>query len=473
MVDIDRASVALFVSRIAGRVIGFLSVAYFAWTLGATGLGIYFTFQTVVSVTTVFAEFGVPNAVVKRMNQTTDERQRGRYLTGGFVISGASVGLMSAAIVALGPRLVAYVELAPVVPLTVLGMALATSNKLLIGGLRGEERVATTAIVEFLGQVVRVAVSVGLLLAGLDVVALVYGYAIGVAAQTGVAYLLLDTAFALELPTVSTLRSLFGFSKYTIGMNVSNLAYNWTDTLVLAAFATKSAVGIYEASWKLSSVTLLAAQVVGIALAPTMTRWHEDGAIERIESAFSTAVTFALVLVVPALVGAAILGEEVLAVLFGFDAGAGVLVVLLVGQLSQAVKNVTQNTLFGIDRPEHVFWTNMASLLANLGLNVALVPRYGMFGAAAATAVTAAVTAVSQVGYLHRYLALGVDRAPLAWVVGSAATMGLVVTALSRITPASRPVGLFALVGVGALLYGAGLLTNRTIRGRLLNTELW
>ncbi|MFC6724409.1 polysaccharide biosynthesis C-terminal domain-containing protein, partial [Halobium palmae] len=240
-----------------------------------------------------------------------------------------------------------------------------------------------------------------------------WGEQIGVMASILVAYLLLNTGITLSLPSRESIGNLFGFSKYTVGMNVSELAYSWADTLVLAALATKAVVGAYEVAWQLSLVTLLAAQVIGITIMPAMTQWHENGAIERVERAFRTSLTFSLILVIPALVGALVVGEELFRVVYGIDEyavqGATVLVILLAGQLSQAVKQVTQNTLLGIDRPTHVFWTNALTLGTNVGLNVLLIPEYGMFGAAAATAATATVAAVSQVFYLRRYIDLPVD----------------------------------------------------------------
>ncbi|WP_435360925.1 oligosaccharide flippase family protein [Haloarchaeobius sp. DFWS5] len=471
MVDLDRASIALFGSRVTSQLLGFASVVYFANVIGADGLGVYFTFVTVVSVTSVFAKFGLPGAVVKRMNQSDDAHERGVYLSSAFILLLPPFLVTGALMLVFGPQLTNYVSLTAAAPLAVAAVALGVSANLLIAALRGEARVSTSAGVELLDQVVRLSVSVGLLFADYGVVALVFGHMAGNFARATVSYALLDARFAL--PTRESATSLFDFSKYTVGMNLSSLAYNWTDTLVLAYFASKAVVGVYETVWMVSAVTLLAARVLGVALAPTMTRWHEDGQTELIETAFSTAVTFALVLVFPAIVGATVLGDDLLATLYGYETGATVLVILLCGQVAAAVKNITQNTLFGIDRPDHVFWTNVLSLAANVGLNLILVPEYGMFGAAAATLATAGVAAVAQLAYLRRYISVGIDRTALAWQAAASLAMGGVVAALSGVFPLETIVGLLALVGVGAAVYGLVVLANAEMRGRLLGAELW
>lgn len=469
MVDIDRASIALFSSRLLSHAIGFVSVIYFARVLGASNLGIYFTFHTVVNILSVFSEFGVPGAVVKRISQSESEKQRAAYLSGAFALSAVILGLVTVLTVLFRSQLISFTDLSAAVSFLVLVLAANTGDRLMISVLRGERRVAVTAWVELFGQIVRVGLSVALLLAGFGVLALVYGLAARNIAQTAVAFGLADTGFAM--PSRDHLTSLFGFSKYTAGMDVSNLAYNWTDTLVLAALASKAAVGVYEVAWQISMVAVLGARVIGIALAPTVTRWHEDGAITRIESAFTDGITFACLLVVPAFAGAIVLGDDVLRILYQYRTGATVLVILMAGQIPQAVKNITQNTLFGIDQPDKVFWTNLLTVTANVMLNVLLVPVYGMIGAAIATFLTAGVAAVSQLLYLRLYISLSANWTALRWQVVIALGMAAVVSVLSTVISPSTEFGLLTLVGIGVLIYGSGILVNDHMRRRFFDTQ--
>jgi O-antigen/teichoic acid export membrane protein len=471
MAEFDRGSLALFGTRIVSELIGFVSLIYFARTLGATGLGVFFTFQTLVSVLGVFTKLGIPGATVKRISQSESASQRGAYLSAALLLLVPPFLLVTVALFLVEPTVVAYADLAVVVPLLVLVLAVRAGSRLAITALRGERRIATSAGIELLGQIARVGVSVGLLLAGFGVLGLIYGLAAGAVSQAAVGYLVLDTRVAR--PERADLASLFDFSKYTAGMEVSALAYNWGDTLVLAAFASKAVVGVYETAWKLSVVPLLGAQVVGVALAPNVTRWHEDGDWDRIESAFSEAVTAAVALVIPALVGAALLGEEIIGALYGFGSGGLVFLLLVVGQVPQAVKNVTQNTLFGIDRPAPVFWTNLLTLVGNVVGNLLLIPEYGMFGAAAATAATAMIAAVSQVVVLRRHLRLRVAWDTLGWQVVSAAVMGGALVTVRPVVPTDSAVGVVGLVLFGAAVYAVCLLGHAKIRTRVVRAVPW
>jgi O-antigen/teichoic acid export membrane protein len=471
MAEFDRGSLVLFGTRLVAELIGFVSLIYFARTLGATGLGVFFTFQTLVSVLGVVTKLGIPGATVKRISQSESPGQRGAYLSAALLLLVPPFLLVTAALVVVEPTVVAYADLAVVVPLLVLVLAVRSGSRLAVTALRGERRIEASAGIELLGQVARVAVSVGLLLAGFGVLGLIYGLAAGAVSQAIVGYLVLDTRVAR--PTRADVASLFDFSKYTAGMELSVLAYNWGDTLVLAAFAAKAVVGVYETAWKLSVVPLLGAQVVGVALAPSVTRWHEDGDWDRIESAFSEAVTAAVALVIPALVGAYLLGDEIISALYGFGSGGLVFLVLVVGQVPQAVKNVTQNTLFGIDRAAPVFWTNVVTLIGNVIGNLLLIPRYGMFGAATATVATAGLAAVSQVLVLRRHLRLRVAWDTLGWQVLSATVMGGALVAVRPAVPTDSAVAVVALVLFGAAVYGGCLLGHAKIRTRVARAVPW
>ncbi|WP_158058053.1 flippase [Halorussus halophilus] len=465
--DLDKTSISLYVSRILVSVVGFAGTVYFARLLGASGLGVYFTFETVVVVLGVFGRVGVDNAIVKRLSQSESDAQRGTYLGGGLLLVAIPFAVVSAGVLLFAAQLEAIIELA-IAPLVVLTLALTIGRQLVIATLRGERRVATSGGIELLGELARVGASVALVVSGFEVLGLVYGYVLGRVATVVVGVPLLRTR--PRLPTRETLRSVFDFSKYTAGLDLSFLAYSWLDTLLLAILATKAAVGVYEAAWRISAVTMLAGQAIGISLAPNVSNWHAAGEREAIENAFTSATTYALVLVFPAVVGAAVLGDAVMGVLYDFDAplGATVLVVLVAGKLFQALRDVVQSTLLGMERQRPAFWVNVTTLGANFLLNLLLIPEYGILGAAAATVATSGIAALAQFWILRKTLRASIDRTAVAWQAGAALVMGGVVYALTAVvSPATIP-GLFALVGAGAAVYGLVVLGHEGMRDRIL-----
>lgn len=463
--SLDRSSIALYASRILISLAGFLSTVYFARELGASGLGIYFTFETVVIVLGVFSRIGIDNAVIKRLSGADNDHQRGVYLGGALVLVVAPFVVLSTGVLLFATRLNALVELA-VAPLVALTLALGTGRELLIAVLRGERRVATSGLLELLGELVRVGASVALVFDGYGVVGLIYGYVIGQVAAVVVGTPLLRTR--PRRPTRATFRSLFDFSKYTAGMQVSFLAYSWMDTLLLAVLVSKSAVGVYEAAWRVSAVTMLAGQAIGTSLAPAVSDWMSSDAVERVEHAVSEAMTYALVLVVPAVVGAALLGDAAMSVLYRFETGGLVLTILVAGKVLQATKDIVQSTLLGTENQRVAFWVNVVTLVANFALNLVLITYFQLLGAAVATVLTAGTAALAQLWYLRRIVDVRFDWTALGWQVAAAFLMGAVVYGLSRQFPPTTVPRLVGLVSVGAAVYGLVVLGHEGMRERVL-----
>lgn len=468
--DLDRSGVALFATRILLSFVGFISTVYFARELGAGGLGVYFAFETVVTLLAVAARYGVDDALINRLSGADGESERETILSTAFALVVLPLVFLSLTVLLFADPLNSLFG-ATFAGLLVLTFVGSTTQWLLISALRGERRVATTAGIELAGELARVGLSVALVLLGLGVVGLVYGLLVGHVVRTLIAVALIRTSFGR--PTWAAARDLFGFAKYAIGMNISQLAFSWTDTLVLVVVASSAAVGIYESAWRVSLVVMLASSSLGVALAPSVSNWYSSGDIARVESAVTESLTYGLLVVIPAIVGAALLGEAFVETVYEFDRGGTVLLILVTAMLFQGVKDVVQSTLLGIDDPRTIFWTNMGALGSNLVLTILLASIYGMIGAAVATTATAAVAAGLQVRALEGTIQVQFDTETIGYQVGAALIMGLAIVAARQVVPAETIPGLFGLVALGGAVYVGVILTNQTMRDRLLGLLPW
>jgi len=462
--DIDRSSVVIYASNLLLSLLGFAGTAYFAQTLGGAVLGIFFTFDAVMNVLETATRLGVDTGIEKRMSEAGQER-RGAYLTAGYLITLVPLTIVGIILFVFEGWVTEYIGVA-MVPLLVVLIVSSTGRWLIGAAVRGEGKVARTALLELFGEALRVTTSVALIAVGYEIYALLYGVLVGIVFKFVTFYLSLSSD--IVWPTRDTVRNLWGFSKYTSFNSVSSLAYNWADTLVLAYFATKTAVAVYEASWKVSVVAVMASQALSQAVFPSISEWASRGEYGRIETALSEGFTYGLLLVIPAVVGVAILAEPFMRLVYGFDTGGLILFLLMSEKLLQAPKILVQRTLTGIGRPNLVFRTAALTLLANVILNLLLVPELGMFGAAAATISTVTLALVIQLVYLRRYMTVTVNSRALIRQAVTALGMGGVVYAVSTVLPPSTLVTLGGLVALGIVTYGLGMATDREIRERVL-----
>lgn len=462
--DIDRASVTIYASNLLLSLLGFVGTAYFAQTLGGVVLGIFFTFDAVMNVLETATRLGVDTGIEKRMSEAGQER-RGAYLTAGYLITLVPISIVALVLFLFRGRVTDYIGVA-IVPLLVVLIVSSTGRWLIGAALRGEGLVARASVIELFGEGFRVATSVGLIAVGYEIYALLYGVLVGIIFKFVAFYLSLSSD--IVWPTRETIRDLWGFSKYTSFNSVSSLAYNWADTLVLAYFASKTAVAVYEASWKVSVVAVMASQALSRAVFPSISEWASRGEYGRIETALSEGFTYGLLLVIPAVVGVTILAEPFMKLVYDFDTGGLILVLLMAEKLLQAPKILIQRTLTGIGHPNLVFRTAALTLVANVVLNLLLVPAFGMFGAAAATITTVSIALAIQIIYLRRFITVTANWRSLGRQAVTALGMGAVVYTAASVLPPSSLVKLGGLVALGVVAYGLGMATDQEIRERVL-----
>lgn len=462
--NVSRASVRVFLGRVGMTLLSFVALAYFARELGSAGMGVFFLFQALLTMLATGTDAGLATAVEKRISGGKDA---GTVLsTGGALILGL-VAVVGVVLLAARGAVNDYVG-AEIAALLAIGLALRQVMRLLYAGIRGDLRVGEIADLQVTTTVVQFGLAAALVAAGVGPLALVIGVLAGTTAGAGLAAWKLRPALAL--PGAGQARSLLGYAKYNIVPSVGLQVHNWMDVLVIGWFLGQSAVGVYEIAWRVAGVTTLLAGAIGTSLLPQASAWEE--ADERVGRLVSAAFVPALVLIVPAAFGATVLAPDILSVIFGAEfatAGAGaVLVVLVAGKAPEAIQIVVGKTLLGLDRPDLVARATVATLLLNLVGNVALVPRFGLLGGAAATTLSFTVGMYLRARYLGERVPLQFPARKVGWCAVASGAMAAVVWAVRSAVPPRNVPQLFALVGLGALVYAGGVVVYPPLRRELL-----
>lgn len=457
--EVKRSSVGLFAARVGMSVVGFAATVYFARTLGDAALGIYFTFEAAINVLGVFSRVGLDSAVIKRISEREDVG--GGKFTGALLIVFVTTALFAVILSVFHGQVDAYLGVSATLALVV-GVFSTNYSSLCTSALRGEGQLVRAALLEFLGEAIRVVVSVALFLNGHGVYALLYGFIVGMVGRVLISGYWIDSGIAL--PDSSAFTSLLSFSRYTFVSKVSGLAYSWLDTLILSYFLSKGVVGVYESAWKISVVTLLASTALGSTLFPAFSRWHSEGRVDYIEDAVTEGVTFTVIIIIPATVGAFLLHDQIMQSVYQFTTGGLVLFILVAEKLFQSVAVIFKQVLLGMDNARQAFYTDSVGLGMNVLLNVLLIHYFAEFGAALAT-LSSSVLALTLAGYFLRSLiTIELDWRVIGWQITAATVMGVVVVAAKTVVPPTSIVTLAFVVVLGAVVYGLLVVAHPTIR---------
>ncbi|HEX8859551.1 MAG TPA: polysaccharide biosynthesis C-terminal domain-containing protein, partial [Actinomycetes bacterium] len=163
----------------------------------------------------------------------------------------------------------------------------------------------------------------------------------------------------------------------------------WLDVLLVGALRSTSEAGVYAAASKLAMVGTLATEAVRIAIAPQISGLLARGEQARAEGLYQVATWWIMTLCWPLYLGLVVFGPVVLRI-FGaeFVAGGSALLILSLAMLVDlSTGNVTVMLLMG-GKSSWNLLNALGALVLNVGLNLLLVPRVGIAGAALAWAAS-------------------------------------------------------------------------------------
>lgn len=209
-----------------------------------------------------------------------------------------------------------------------------------------------------------------------------------------------------------SVRDLLRRSLPLLVVSLGLIVMTWTDTIILGLSEGREDVGVYNSARQLALVLSLVLLGVSSIVAPAFARHHENGERSALAREARRAASTALAVgAIPALV-LLVASGWVLEVAFGseFRDGVAALRILTVGQLVNLAAGAVGYVLIMTGNERRHSYAQMAAAGLNLVLDLALVPRWGMAGAATATAASLAVFNLLSLRWAREELG--------AWTVG-------------------------------------------------------
>jgi O-antigen/teichoic acid export membrane protein len=248
------------------------------------------------------------------------------------------------------------------------------------------------------------------------------------------------------------LREMQRFGMPLVPAALALFAINWSDRFFLAHLAGLDEVGVYEMGMRVASAMVLLLTAFRMAWPAFAYSIEDDDEARRTYAFVLTYLVFiaswlalALGLLAPWIV-------EVLSSNSAFDEGARVVAVLAFAKAAYAAYIVMAIGVGRARRTQFNWVITGAAAGVDVGLNLVLVPAYGMFGSAAATAAAFAVLFLGMTWYAQR-----VYPVPYQWrrvVTAVGAAIGL--TVLGKLIEVPLPVALALAASYPLVLFPLG-----------------
>lgn len=414
MQEILRGALVSFVTRVSGAGISFLFSVAIARVLGAEGTGLYFLAFTIATIGTVFGRLGLDN-VLLRLSATHASEQQWTGLTGtyrnGMTLAFLASSTMAVIVFISAPWLSRAIFSEPdlAVPLRWMAVAIvpASLSFLYAELLKGLKLI-------FQSQFIRAVLIPGISL--LLIVPLARGYGVVGAVWAFGAATVIAAAVGLILwhravpggegpVTGVTMRKLLGSSLPLLWVASLSQLMSWTAILLLGAWDTPESVGVFSVAARTALLTSFILLAVNSIAAPKFAELYQKRDFEALADTARRSAMLMTMLAAPPLLVFLVFPGWVMG-FFGseFSSGATVLVILAIGQFINVSAGSVGYLLMMSAHERAMRNSVIAASLISVGLNVALIPRFGLVGAAIATTVGVASQNIIASVLVHRLL---------------------------------------------------------------------
>ena len=419
---IARGALGTLVLKASQAGLGFALNLLLARVLGAEGYGAYSFALAVTGLLVVAAALGLDTLLVREV--ATYKTRANWALMRGLLRRSNQMGLLTAIGLALAVAAVAWaleewlesdmltalwvgLLALPVLTLTRLRQAAMQGLRHVVAGQIPETIVQPLVLMSFIGIASLVLSSniTGSLAVGLNVAAVTIALLVGIVLLRRSLPIALKQA-GIEFHTRAWLRSARRF--LLIGGMLVIISH--TDIIMLGAMKGAETAGIYSVVSRVISLISYIVFAVNAPLTPFMADRYAARAIEELQRTVTKGARVIFLLAVLIILVFVVLGDWLLA-LFGpeFPKGYAALLILCVGQIPFVLGGGVAGPLLAMTGHEReaAIVIGVAAIL-NIVLNVALIPKWGIEGAALATMVSVLVWHVSLAVLAYKMLGISV-----------------------------------------------------------------
>lgn len=443
--------------EVAARVIAFGATVYLARTLGASTYGVIVFATAVLLYLNFITDCGVEMLGIhevaadrSRLSETLPDILGARLLVAiALIVVTVSVGLLALP-QPEGAVLAVYA-------LTLLAVGLGTRWVHL-----GLEQPGRAALARVLAEGVAAVVILAAVHRPADLVRVPLAMLIG----EGLAALLLLRLLPAGMKRLrirlrpAMVRGLLSRSWPMVAHALLGLAIFNSDFIFLRILRDSAALGYYAAAYTLISFFLNLGTAYTMSLIPALTRLRAEPAGAR--ALYDGSMAQVLAGALPVSIGGILVAGPLMALIFGpaYSQAVEPLQILLLLLPVAVIRNVSQAGLLAHGRQDQMLHTVAWAAGTNVILNLLLIPRWGLAGAAWATVATELVRTILAVGFARR-LALPMTHPARFWRIGTAAVAMATAVVLVGEAPLAARIGVGGVAYLGVLAVLGGIQFRR------------
>ncbi len=450
------------IASIGQKIISFAYFTVLARNIGVENTGKYFFALSFTTIFVVFVDLGLTSVLVREGAKAKEKIQN--YFSTILSVK-IFLGILTyiAAIIAI--NLMGYaIETRHLVYLSAVTMLFDSLHLSVYGTLRAYGNLRYEAIGTICSQFLTMILGTCFLYAGLPLIYLIAAFTIPSFCNVCYSSTILYRNYKVKfLPRYDAVILKF-MAKIAIPFALTAIftrLYAFADSILLSKLAGNEAVGWYSIPYKITFAFQFLPLALGASLFPRFSEYFVSDK-QKLARAFEQGMKYLMLIVFPIAIGIGVLAHDIVLTLYKeqFINSVLPLQILMVSLVFLFLSGPVSTLLNACDR--QVTQTGIIGFVAitNITLNIFLIPRFGVVGAASAALVGNFL--IFAIGYCfapkitqisHKYLFKTILQVAL-----SAGVMGLVVYQINQLS------NFMIAIFVGALVYCAMIFITQAVK---------
>jgi len=391
--------------KAAHAAIAFATSIAMAKLLGPAGYGVFSYALALVALLAIPSELGVPNLAVREIAYANARSNWGQMR--GFIVwahttvaatSGLLIVIGSIALLTWGDRLAPSkaaclwlgLLLVPMLSLGALRDAMLRGlRKVLLGQL-------PQPIIRPLALLIMLAVlwQLGVDLRSPERIMALHIISVGVGFACGLFFFLKFKPAELQTAEREYKSAIWLKSSIPFGLTAAlQLINGRTDILMLGFFSSDAEIGVYRVAAQLGATVIFAMQAINMVQGPHIAHLFAQGDLKKLQRMITRTSQVVLMCAVPVVLVILFFGDVLIKLIYGeaYQGAYVPLVILCAGQLVNATMGNVGSLLNMTGHERDTMKSVLLAAIVNVTLNLALIPVFGIVGAAIATASTLTV----------------------------------------------------------------------------------
>lgn len=229
--------------------------------------------------------------------------------------------------------------------------------------------------------------------------------------------------------------------------------YNSTDSVMLGYFGMITENGWYNAAYRITITTLILVSLISTSFYPVLSKFFKESK-EKLQRVWGHQLEIMILFFLPLVVGGIVLAPKIIYFIYPLDFAPSILAFQILILTSGIIFLCTPlyDVMIASNQQTKTFWVGLSAAVINIILNLFLIPKYSLYGAAVATVITYLFILLIFTILIKKF---AVVNFPAIRIFLTFATSAIAVAPMYFIIkqPLIYSINIFLLISIGAAVY--------------------